>query len=65
MLSHRCHHALTPALPHQSRNVGLSCLYVGRVWHARFVPTLHKFGCVGGIIAIVIDHNHDHHTDPR
>lgn len=31
----------------QSRPVGFSCLYLGRVWHARFLPTLHKFGCVG------------------
>ncbi len=37
-----------PSLPsiEQSRPVGLSCLYIGRVWHARFLPTIHKFGCV-------------------
>jgi len=29
---------------HARRNLGLSCLYVGRVWHVRFLPTIHKFG---------------------
>lgn len=28
---------------HTRRPLGFSCLYVGRVWHVRFLPTLHKF----------------------
>ncbi|GAB5037793.1 chromosome partitioning protein [Nannochloropsis oceanica] len=41
---------------HARRNLGLSCLYVGRVWHVRFLPTIHKFGY--GLFYTYLDLDH-------
>ena len=38
------------------KSSGLSCLYIGRVWHARFQPTFHKFAY--GLFYTYLDLDH-------